>query len=165
MATPASDLAPDPASSPASEVLFYHLDRQPLERVLPSLVERTLERGWRAVIQAGTVERLEAVDTLLWTYKDESFLPHGTARDGPPEAQPVFLTTETTNPNGAAVRFLIDGASIDTFKGYLRVVLIFDGHDKAALETARSQWKTAKAEGCAATYWQQTDQGRWEKKA
>ncbi len=148
-----------------TEVLFYHLERQPLDRILPSLVERTVERGWRAIVQAGTTERLEAVDTLLWTWRDDTFLPHGTAKDGPPADHPVFLTTSSENPNEAAVRFLIDGATIETFKGYLRVVLIFDGHDTAAVETARAQWKAAKAEGCACTYWQQSDSGRWEKRA
>ena len=93
-----------------TEVLFYHLEHQPLERVLPSLVEKTLERGWRAVVQAGSEERVEALDTLLWTYRDESFLPHGTRRDGNPALQPVYLTTGEDNPNGATVRFLVDGA-------------------------------------------------------
>lgn len=149
----------------ATEVLFYHLQRQPLDRVLPSLVERTLERGWRAVIQAGTEERLDAIDALLWTWKDESFLPHGSRKDGNADHQPVFLTTEQDNPNGAAVRFLIDGAALARFTGYVRVVVLFDGHDTNALERARSQWKTVKSEGLAATYWQQSDAGRWEKRA
>ncbi len=151
--------------SHATEVLFYHLERQPLESVLPNLVEKTLERGWRAVIQAGTAERLEVVDALLWTWKEDSFLPHGAAKDGNAEHQPVFLTTADENPNGAAVRFLIDGAASDSFKGYVRVVVLFDGHDDAALDTARQQWKQVKAQGFAATYWQQSPQGRWEKKA
>ena len=147
------------------EMLFYHLKHQPLDRVLPSLVERTVERGWRAVVQAGTNERLEAIDALLWTFKDESFIPHGTARDGPPADQPVFLTTSDENPNSAAVRFLVDGATIESYAGYLRVVLIFDGQDSAALDAARAHWKAAKAQGLAVTYWQQSDGGRWEKKA
>lgn len=148
-----------------SEVFFYHLERQPLDRVLPGLVERTLARGWRAVIQAGNNERLEVIDTLLWTYNEESFLPHGTAKDGPPEMQPVFLTTEEDNPNGAGVRFLVDGATLQSFSGYLRVVVIFDGADKRAVEAARAQWKDARGQGCKVAYWQQTEQGRWEQKA
>ncbi len=149
----------------STEVLFYHLEHHPLERILPTLVERTLERGWRAVIQAGTDDRLDAIDTLLWTYREDSFLPHGTQRDGLPADQPVFLTTQAENPNGAAVRFLVDGASIPVFSGYLRVVLMFDGNDARAVEAARVQWKRAKAEGCAATYWQQSTSGRWEMKS
>jgi DNA polymerase-3 subunit chi len=148
-----------------TEVLFYHLERQPLERVLPALVERTLERGWRAVVQAGSDERVEALDTLLWTYAEESFLPHGTRKDGNPALQPVYLTADDINPNGATVRFLVDGAGIGAMDGYERIVYLFNGRDAAAVAEARTQWKAVTATGCAATYWQQSPEGRWEKKA
>lgn len=148
-----------------TEVLFYHLERQPLERVLPSLVERALSRGWRAVVQAGSDERVDALDTLLWTYTEESFLPHGTRKDGSTAEQPVFLTTEDANPNGASVRFLVDGAEIADPTGYERVVYLFDGNDEDAVARAREQWKAAKTAGCTVTYWQQSPEGRWENKA
>jgi DNA polymerase III subunit chi len=148
-----------------TDVLFYHLERQPLERVLPSLVDRTLARGWRAVVQAGSDERVDALDTLLWTYTEESFLPHGTRKDGNAAEQPVFLTTEDENPNGAAVRFLVDGAELADHSGYERIVYLFDGNDEDAVARARSQWKVAKGAGCAISYWQQTPEGRWENKA
>jgi DNA polymerase III subunit chi len=147
-----------------TDVLFYHLEHQPLERVLPSLVERTLERGWRAVVQAGSEERVEALDTLLWTYREESFLPHGTKRDGFNAQQPVYLTHDDANPNGANVRFMVDGAETGETGGYERVVYLFDGRDAAAVAQAREQWKAAKAAGCQVTYWQQSSEGRWEKK-
>lgn len=152
-------------SQTATEVFFYHLERHPLERVLPGLLERTLERGWRAVVQAGTPERLEAIDTHLWAYRDDSFLPHGTAKDGPPTLQPVFLTTGEENPGDAGLRFLVDGACLKTFAGYVRVVIIFDGADKQAVAGARQQWKAAREEGCTVAYWQQSEAGRWEKRA
>ena len=148
-----------------TEVLFYHLERQTLDHILPNLVERTVDRGWRAVVQAGTADRLDAIDALLWTFKDDSFIAHGTAKDGSPADHPVYLTMSEENPNAAAVRFLVDGAILAEFSGYLRVVLIFDGHDTTAVDSARAQWKVAKAQGCTVTYWQQTDAGRWEKKA
>ena len=148
-----------------TEVLFYHLEQQPLERVLPSLLERTLERGWRAVVQCGSQERLDALDAWLWTYRDDSFLPHGTARDGPAAVQPVLLTVDAENPNSAQVRFLVEGATLPDLVGYDRIVHLFDGHDPAAVEQARGEWKRARAAGCDVTYWQQADNGRWEKRA
>lgn len=151
--------------SDAVEVLFYQLERQPLDQVLPGLLEKTLERGWRAVVQAGTEERLEALDTLLWTYADASFLPHGTARDGFADQQPVFLTISDANPNGAAVRFFVDGADSAELTGYTRAVYLFDGRDEDALLKAREQWKRAREQGFAVTFWQQNERGRWEKKA
>lgn len=149
----------------AAEVLFYHLERQPLERVLPTLLEKTLARGWTAVVQSGSEERLQALDTALWTYSEDSFLPHGTKKDGPPAMQPIYLTTGDETPNAAGVRFLVDGAEPREFTGFARLVFLFDGHDPEAVAKARRQWSAARAAGCTATYWQQTDAGRWEKKA
>ncbi len=146
-----------------AEVLFYHLERVSLERVLPALLERTLERGWRAVVQSGSAERLEALDLTLWTYSDASFLPHGTAGDGPAARQPIYLTTGDETPNGAGVRFLVDGAEMAEFSGFVRIVCLFDGRDTEATDKARAQWQAAKAGGCAVTYWRQSDSDRWEK--
>ena len=148
-----------------TEVFFYHLERQPLERVLPSLLEKTLERGWRAVVQSGSEERLEALDTMLWTYSEQSFLPHGTRKDGHATEQPVYLTTGDEAPNGAGVRFLVDGATAASFEGYARIVYLFDGRDDEAKAQARADWQAAKASGVAVTYWRQNDSGRWEKMA
>ena len=148
-----------------TEVLFYHLERQPLDHVLPNLLEKTLERGWRAVVQAGGAERLDALDALLWTYQEDSFLPHGTARDGFANQQPVFLTLAEDNPNSASVRFLVDGADCGELQDYARVVYMFDGRDEEALAQARQNWKKAKGAGFDVTYWQQSERGRWEKKA
>ncbi|MCH9808594.1 MAG: DNA polymerase III subunit chi [Alphaproteobacteria bacterium] len=148
-----------------SEVLFYHLERQPLDRVLPLLLEKTLERGWNAVVRSGNEERLEALDIALWTYRDDSFLPHATAKDGNSELQPVYLTTGEETPNKPGVLFLVDGADTSDFKSFVRIVHLFDGHDEEAVGLARRQWKAASAAECTVTYWQQNHQGRWEKKA
>jgi DNA polymerase-3 subunit chi len=152
-------------SEKPADVMFYHLERQPLEKVLPLLVAKTLERGWRAVVQAGSDERLEALDQALWTYSEDSFLPHGTAKTGYAADQPVYLTTGDETPNGAGVRFLVDGARSAHFTGLERIVYMFDGNEAEAVEIARSEWKAAKAAGCAVTYWQQTEAGTWQKKA
>jgi DNA polymerase-3 subunit chi len=148
-----------------SEVLFYHLERLPLERVLPELLEKTLQRGWRAVVQAGSAERLDALDTALWTYSEDSFLPHGTAKDGHASEQPVFLTIEPVTPNGAGVRFLVDGAEAPDFETHVRLVYLFDGNDSEATAQARQQWSAAKNAGCKVSYWRQSPEGRWENKA
>ena len=147
------------------DVYFYHLEHQTLERVLPSLLEKALARGWRAVVQAGSEDRLEAIDLALWTYADDSFLPHGTARAGYASEQPVYLTLGHETPNGASVRFLVDGAEAQAFSGAERFVYVFDGRDPDAVASARSQWSGAKTAGCAVTYWKQFESGRWEKKA
>lgn len=149
-----------------SEILFYHLTERTLEQVLPGLVEKSLERNWKVVVHAGSSERLEVLDGVLWTYRDDAFLPHGRERDGTEGLQPVWLTVDEDNPNKASIRFLVDGASVDTTDGYERLVYMFDGHDNASVEHARSRWKFHKDKGGAEqTYWQQKPNGGWEKKA
>jgi DNA polymerase-3 subunit chi len=149
-----------------TEVLFYHLHRQPLERVLPMLLEKSLERGWRVVVQSSSEERLEALDAHLWTFSDDSFLPHGTWREAEAREQPILLTVNDDNPNGATVRFLIDGAAVPAdATAYARIVLMFDGEDADAVEAARVRWREAKGNGFEVTYWQADEQGRWQRKA
>ena len=148
-----------------TEIVFYHLERQSVERVLPTLIEKSLERGWRVVVQAASEERVEALDAHLWTFRDDSFLPHGTFRQGELREQPVLLTLDDDNPNGAAVRFLIDGAPVPTdADAYERIVLIFDGDDPDAVAAARQRWSEGKARGFALTYWQADEQGRWQRR-
>ena len=150
-----------------TEILFYHMTEKTLDLVLPGLVERSLSRDWKVVVQASSKERIEAIDSLLWTYRDETFLPHGYQRDGTEHLQPVWLTEQNDNPNHAAIRFLVDGAEIDKPDDYERIVYIFDGHDNSAVEHARERWRFHKdnSEGHKLTYWQQNPRGGWEKKA
>ena len=149
-----------------TEVLFYHLQRQPIERVLPTLLEKSIERGWRVVVQAASEERVDALDAHLWTYRDDSFLPHATWREAQPQEQTILLTVQDDNPNGANVRFLIDGAPVPSDAAtYQRVVLLFDGDDPDAVEAARTRWSEAKGQGFDVTYWQADERGRWQRKA
>ncbi|HUC50287.1 MAG TPA: DNA polymerase III subunit chi [Xanthobacteraceae bacterium] len=147
-----------------TEVLFYHLKGQTPEQVLPALLQKSLERGWRVVVQAASEERVEALDAHLWTWRDDSFLPHGTARDAQAAEQPIVLTAGEENPNHAAVRFLVDGTELpENASGYQRIVMLFDGDDPDAVEAARARWSRAKAEGAEVTYWRADENGRWQR--
>lgn len=144
-----------------TEILFYELETRPLEAALPDLLSRSLAKGWRAVVQFGSDERLAELDSHLWTYDDTSFLPHGSRAEGNAEDQPVWLTCYEDNPNGADIRFYVDGATTDAFDGYQRIVFLFDSVDGEAKNRAREAWKKARAAGCEATYWRQDENGRW----
>ena len=155
------------AGAPSLEVWFYHLQRQPLEQVLPILAGKALERGWRLVVQTVDDLRLKALDDLLWTFRDESFLPHGLASDPHVARHPMVLTSAAGNPNEAVLRIYVEGAEIDLVPGdsaYERVMLLFDGRDEVELDAARGQWSRLKGAGFTLAYWQQDDAGRWERK-
>jgi DNA polymerase III subunit chi len=148
-----------------TEVRFYHLEHQSLDGVLPGMLVKGLDREWRAVVQMGSEERVEALANLLWTSADDNFLPHGTKADGHPALQPIWLTAADENPNGANVRFYVDGAQAGDITGLTLAVIIFDGNDAEAVTKAREDWKRFKAMGCEVSYWQQDDQGRWQNRA
>lgn len=148
-----------------AEALFYHLTESRLEDALPALLERSLARGWKVVIQSGSEERRDALDAHLWTYSDESFLAHGLDHEAAPNLQPILLTTGSGNANGATVRFFVDGAEPGDLGGYERLIFMFDGHDDAQVAAARTHWKGTKDSGFSATYWQQKSTREWERKA
>jgi DNA polymerase-3 subunit chi len=151
-----------------TETLFYHLERRSLEEVLPGLLEKSLERGWRAVIKTDSSERSDALDNLLWTYDEASFLAHAQSGDGDASRQPVLITVEEENPNGARILFCVGGAqpadwSDAGLSGLARIVLLFDGRDDMALTGAREAWKAAKTVGHDVTYWKESSSGKFEK--
>ena len=147
-----------------TEVGFYHLQAMPLERALPKLLEKALERGMRALVVAGSRERAAQLDELLWTYDPASFLPHGGAGLDP-ERQPVWLAEDDANLNRAGLLVLIDGQSSERLASFERAIDLFDGRDQAAVVAARERWQACKQAGHRLSYWQQTRQGGWEKKA
>jgi len=149
-----------------TEILFYQLKGQTPEQVLPALLQKSLERGWRVVVQGSSEERIEALDAHLWTWRDDAFLPHGTWREAEAAQQPILLTPHEHNPNSAIVRFLIEGAAMPEDAGaYQRIVLLFDGEDADALEAARARWTEAKSAGFEVTFWQADDRGGWRRQA
>jgi len=148
----------------ACEVWFYHLERTGLDQALPELLEKTLQRGWKAVVRAPRPERLQHLDGWLWTYRDDSFLAHAPDDEAHAARQPILLTTGFENANGADALFLVDGAEPGDLAGYARCVVLFDGADEAQLAVARAQWSAVKAAGVSVSYWKQQARG-WEKQA
>lgn len=150
-----------------AEILFYHLTEKPLEAALPELLSRTLARGWRATVRCGSPERAADLSRRLWTFADDSFLPHGDASDGRAERQPIYLTAGGETPNAPDALFLVDGAAVDPSEagGFTRVCVLFDGRDAAQLGAARRAWKATVDAEVSAIYWAQEAGGRWTKKA
>ena len=152
------------AADDPCEVWFYHLERTPLDQALPELLERTLARGWRALVRSPFPERVEQLDGWLWSYREDSFLPHGTAGEPMEADQPILLTCDMGAPNRAEALFLLDGAEPGDLGGFARCLILLDGGDEAALTAGRARWKALKAQGHPIAYWQQGERG-WEKKA
>ncbi len=148
-----------------AEILFYHLTETRMEDALPTLVDKSLARGWKVVVEFADEKARDIVDEILWTWREDSFLPHAVETGDGDERQPVLLTCNQNNANGAQIRFLTGGVEPSDADSYERLVIMFDGHDNEQLERARNQWKVLKAQPHELTYWQQTSTGGWSRKA
>ena len=142
---------------------FHRLERRRLDQALPALLETALAEGARAVVQLGGPEARDALNERLWTFREDSFLPHGTAGDGEPEGQPVFLTASDETPNGAALRVLLDPGLASRFVGaeIARVVVLFEARDEEMTAAARVAWKALRDAGAAPSYWSEGEEGEW----
>lgn len=147
-----------------TDIGFYHLTRSPLEQALPKLLEKVIASGKRAVVRAGSEERVQFLNAAFWTYEQESFLPHGSNREGHAESQPIWLTDYQENPNGSHILIVTDGAPAPDFEAFERCLELFNGNDADAVTAARERWKTYRDGGHDLTYWQQTETGGWAKK-
>ena len=148
------------------EVWFYHLERTGVDRALPMLLEKTLARGWRALVRAPGADGLAALDEKLWTYADDSFLPHGVEDDAFSACQPVLLSADVAKAgNGAQALFLVGGAEAGDLSGFERCILLFEGNDADAIKGARARWTRFKADGYPVSYWKQSPNGAWGKQA
>jgi DNA polymerase-3 subunit chi len=148
-----------------TEIRFYHLQQTPLERALPDMLQKALDSGRRVVVQSADSAAVEKLNDMLWTFRPDSFLPHGTKKEGYAESQPVWLTDAEENPNGAQVLILTHGAQNADMASYALCCEMLDGNDDDAVAAARQRWKTYKDAGHTLTYWQQNERGGWEKKA
>lgn len=147
------------------EIWFYHLERSSLDQVLPGLLEKTRERGWRALVRVSDPRRLDELDEWLWTWRDDSFLAHGRASEPDAARQPILLTGSMENPNRAQALFIVDSAELGDTEIYDRCFILFDGRDDSALAGARGRWKALRDSGANLAYWKQSPEGRWEKAA
>lgn len=147
------------------EVRFYHLEHTSLDQALPALLAKALEKGHRILVKTENDAEAERLNTHLWAYHPNSFIPHGTAKDGHTADQPVFLTAGNDNPNNSDILILThDTENVDT-ETYTMICDMFDGRKEEQLSAARNRWKKYKDAGYDVTYWQQSANGGWSKKA
>ncbi len=107
-------------------------------------------------------EKVEWMNNALWTYDANSFLPHGSSKDGNAELQPVYLTTRQENLNNSTLLVITDSSELETDNGFSRVIDIFDGTNETTVAKARERWKKYKTLGHTLEYRQQTETGAWK---
>ncbi len=146
------------------EYWFYHLpEGAGVDEALPALLEKTLHKGWRAVVYCRDELQRDQLDDMLWTYRDDSFLPHGRAGTAEADRQPVLLTVENAQAHAAEAVFVLSARTPPNGESVERVVIMFEDSDGDARQHARERWKALKGAGATVSYWRRGPAGRWEK--
>ncbi len=142
------------------QVDFYHLDAVPVERVLPRIAERVLADGGRLLVVTADRAHATVLDEALWSYRPDSFLPHGLAGGEADAAQPVLIALEPVATNHARHVALADGVWREAALDYDRAFHLFD---ETQAEAARRAWRAlGGVDGLTRNFWRQQD-GRWAK--
>ncbi len=147
-----------------SEIRFYHLTKKSSEQALPDLLLKALASGKKIVVRTQAQSECDRLDKVLWSYDEHSFLPHGTKDSGYAESQPIYLTCQSENPNGAAVMISLGPVAEADLIGFELVCILFDGRSQAQTQEARLLWSELKSLNYNLAYWQQSESGAWEKK-
>ena len=143
---------------------FYHLEASTVEGILPGLLEKTRQKGWRALVKLPEAQ-LKEMDDYLWTYKEDSFLPHGRDDEPMAEQQPITLSADIKDADGHEAVFLLGGAEIHDMSGVERCMVMINGRSETDVARERQRWKTLKNAGAILSYYQQNERGAWDKKA
>lgn len=148
-----------------ADIVFYHLTSTSLDQALPKLLEKALQGNFRVLVRVATPTEAERVNGLLWSYNPESFLPHGTAKDGHSDQQPIYITAEEENPNKASLLLTACGLQLESVSMYARVLDIFDGGNEQQVMQARGRWEYYSANNHSMSYIKQNASGGWEKQS
>lgn len=148
-----------------TEIRFYHLQKQNLDAALPLILEKAYKSGYKTIVRMKDNIEVERMAKHLWAYRQNSFLPHGSLKDGKAAFQPIWLTDKTDNSNDANTLILTQGQTDENLETYDLCCEMLDGHSDEQIKSARSRWKQYQEKGFEVTYWHQSETGAWEKKA
>lgn len=148
-----------------TEIRFYHLQKQNLDQALPQILQKALQTKKNIVVRMADEKEVERMNGILWTFKPNTFLPHGSHKNGYADKQPIWLTEKDENPNNGQILVLTQNTTSENLASYNLCCEMLDGRDEKATSAARERWKTYTEAGHDVTYWYQDEKGKWEKKA
>ena len=144
------------------QVDFWRLSRDPVERVVALIAERTRGAGERLLVVVDDEGQRAAIGRALWEAKPEAFLANGEADAPHAERQPILLSRRCEADNGARYVVIADGAWREGAEAFERAFLLFD---EGGTPAARAVWRGFDGrDDVERSYFAQED-GKWVKKA
>ncbi len=111
------------------------------------LLEKAYQRGHRVFVHCENQTDAEHLDECLWTFKDESFIPHHLQGEGPIPAPPVQIG-HGPEPHGFNDILLNLSSTIPPFYSRFRRVIEIVSENPAAKEISRNHYREYRAKSC-----------------
>ena len=111
------------------------------------LLEKAYHLGHRVFVHCDTEDDAHHLDELLWTYKEESFVPHNLQGEGPEPPPPIQISWGK-EPRGFNNILLNLGQSIPPYFARFSRIMEIVSNDEAAKEISRNHYKEYRTHGC-----------------
>ncbi|MCK8516103.1 DNA polymerase III subunit chi [Methylonatrum kenyense] len=127
---------------------FYIVDsqaEQAAEAVACSLIDKAWSRGHRVLVRSRDDAQQARLDRLLWTFRQESFLPHATATSGI-DAPILIAGAEDTVTTGFEVLVNLDDAPAADLASWKRIAEI-SSREPQRLARTRDRFRHYRSQG------------------
>ena len=129
---------------------FYLLNdsqAQTIWLVACRLLEKAYQRGHRVFVLCENQKDAEHIDDLLWTYKDDSFIPHNLQGEGPEPPPPVQIGYDA-EPRGFNDILLNMASTIPPYFSRFRRVMEVVAANNDAKEISRNHYREYRSKQC-----------------
>ena len=149
-----------------TQIIFYSTAPLQVEKTLFALLEKSLEKGNKSLLLFKDKEKCLSINEQLWTYKQNSFLPHISEDDQIYDNidVPVYLSTKNENPFKAELLFSIDGFLPDNIDHFERVIIIIDVNDELLNEKYKKYYLDINKNFEDIVFYKSDDNGKWIEK-
>ncbi len=104
------------------------------------IAERAFGDGRRLLIHCPDQPLARQLDQRLWTYRDDSFLPHGLVGETNPALTPILISADG-EPAGEDQVLINLGAEVPEFFGRFERLCEPLDQDPVVLQSGRARWK------------------------
>ncbi|MEM8548081.1 MAG: DNA polymerase III subunit chi [Pseudomonadota bacterium] len=118
------------------------------EHFVCRLAQKALGRDLQVHIFAADGPGAERLDTLMWTFAEDSFLPHESWQAGPPEAPVTIGSVGAGVPAGTEI--IINLADLPSSDTSIRIAEVVAG-DESSKANGRQRYAAYRDRGCQLT--------------
>jgi len=137
------------------KAFFYNASHRDVVADITWLTENIFKKNNSIVIFCTDQETAKVVDDFLWSYKEDSFLPHALKKHEEVSLNPILVSTDLDEGFEHNVLIALNGVLINEkdWQRFAKIYYFFDDQDMTEKENARSMWKSFSSLDIDCKYW------------